>query len=66
MGERIVRVSAGRRGALKCPRIDREQLEPGQRFSGPALVEEFSGTTFVPPGWSARVAHGSHLVLERD
>jgi N-methylhydantoinase A len=51
--------------AVRCPVIDRARLRPGEHFSGPALVEEFSGTTVVPPGWRARVVAGSHLVLER-
>jgi N-methylhydantoinase A len=51
--------------AVECPVIDRARLRAGEHFDGPALVEEFSGTTVVPPGWRARVAVGSHLVLER-
>lgn len=49
--------------ALKVPRIDRAVLSPGHHFSGPALVEEFSGTTLVPPGWHAEVRSGGHLWL---
>jgi N-methylhydantoinase A len=43
--------------------IDREHLAPGHHFDGPALVEEYSGTTLVPPRWSARVSAGGHLLL---
>ncbi|HVS10614.1 MAG TPA: hydantoinase/oxoprolinase family protein [Planctomycetota bacterium] len=43
--------------------IDRERLAPGHRFDGPALVEEYSGTTLVPPLWNARVSAGGHLLL---
>ena len=43
--------------------VDRAALSPGTRFEGPALVEEYSGTTLVPPGWIARVSAGDHLVL---
>jgi N-methylhydantoinase A len=46
--------------------IDRNRLAPGHRFEGPALVEEFSGTTLVPPGTRARVLRGGHLALESD
>ncbi len=46
------------------PVIDREQLAPGVRLEGPALVEEFSGTTLIPPGWKGRVTRGGHLWLE--
>lgn len=43
--------------------IDRSALEPGMSFDGPALVEEYSGTTLVPPDWRASVTHGGHLLL---
>ncbi len=51
--------------ALSCPVVRRERLAPGHAFAGPALVEEYSGTTLVPPGWSARVTGGGHLRLDR-
>ena len=53
----------GRR--LRVPVLERDALEPGCRFQGPARVEEYSGTTLVPPGWQARISAGGHLVLER-
>jgi N-methylhydantoinase A len=34
---------------------DRSQLEPGNRFTGPAIVTEFDSTTVVLPGYEARV-----------
>lgn len=43
--------------------VDRAALSPGQHFEGPALVQEFSGTTLVPPRTLARVTHGGHLEL---
>ena len=43
------------------PVYEREALRPGQGFSGPAIVTEFSATTFVPPGW--RLSCDSHLHL---
>lgn len=46
------------------PVLERERLGPGRTFVGPALVEEFSGTTLVPPRWRARVSAGGHLLLE--
>lgn len=33
----------------------REELVPGARLNGPALIGEYSGTTVLPEGWSARV-----------
>ena len=45
--------------------LERERLPPGCTFTGPALIEEYTGTTLVPPGWRARVTAGGHLWLER-
>jgi N-methylhydantoinase A len=33
----------------------RENLRSGDVFSGPAIVAEYSATTFIPPDWRARV-----------
>ncbi len=33
----------------------REELQPGARLLGPAVIAEYSGTTVVPKGWLARV-----------
>jgi N-methylhydantoinase A/oxoprolinase/acetone carboxylase beta subunit len=46
--------------------LEREALPPGCAFTGPALVEEYSGTTLVPDGWKARVTAGGHLWLARN
>jgi N-methylhydantoinase A len=48
---------------LRTRVIERAMLPPGCAFDGPALVEEYSGTTLVPPGWRARVTAGGHLWL---
>jgi N-methylhydantoinase A len=45
--------------------LEREALPLGCTFAGPALVEEYSGTTLVPPGWRARVTAGGHLWLAK-
>jgi len=55
---------ATRERGPRCPVVDRRALGPGHRFEGPALVEEYSGTSLVPPGWTARVTAGGHLWLE--
>jgi N-methylhydantoinase A len=52
--------------ALSTPVVARDARRPGHRLAGPALVEEFSGTTLVPPRWTARVTRGHHLWLTRD
>ncbi len=60
-GQRAVTFERTRR----TPVIERERLPAGCTFAGPALVEEYSGTTLVPPGWRARVVAGGHLWLAR-
>jgi N-methylhydantoinase A len=41
----------------------RDRLGPGARLRGPAVVCEYSATTFVPPGWTASVDRHGGLVL---
>ena len=60
-GERSAVFDRRRRAVV----IDRERLAPGHAFEGPALVEEYSGTSLVPPGWKARITAGGHLWMQR-
>ena len=46
--------------------IDGARLCPGHRFEGPAVIEDTTGTTLVPPGWKARVTPGGHLWMAHD
>src|SRR5205814_1331993 len=48
---------------LRVPAFQRPQLASGVALRGPALIVEFSATTFVPPGWQAAVHRAGHLVL---
>ena len=43
----------------------RALLEPGNVLRGPAVVEQYDATTYVAPGWSARIDALANLVLER-
>ena len=54
------------RGFIDCPVHLREDLEPQDRFQGPAIVEQMDCTTVVPPGWNARVDACSNLLLSRE
>ncbi len=47
----------------EAPVFDRELLQPGDRFDGPALVAEYSATTVVPADFSARVDGRRNLLL---
>ncbi len=60
---RAVQVSKGQeRTAI----YDRGKLRAENRFAGPAIVVEYSATTFVPPGWSVRVDTYENMVLEPE
>ncbi len=47
-------------------RVWRRGLSQGDRITGPALVLEYSGTTWVPERWSVRVDGGGCLEMVRD
>ncbi|MBV9409046.1 MAG: hydantoinase/oxoprolinase family protein [Candidatus Eremiobacteraeota bacterium] len=48
----------------ETPVYDRAFLRAGDAFDGPAVVEQYDATTYVAPGWSARVDAFNDLVLE--
>jgi N-methylhydantoinase A len=48
----------------QLPVFDREQLRPGARFKGPAVVVEYSSTTLVPKGWRCNVDAWHNLKIE--
>ncbi|QKT04202.1 hydantoinase/oxoprolinase family protein [Ectothiorhodospiraceae bacterium 2226] len=43
----------------------REALAVGAELAGPALVVETVATTYLAPGWRARVDHAGNLLLQR-
>ncbi|MBT4162107.1 MAG: 5-oxoprolinase, partial [Gammaproteobacteria bacterium] len=45
--------------------FDRQQLCPGDRVEGPAVISEPVATTVVEPGWTAEVTRLNHLLLRR-
>lgn len=45
--------------------IDRAGLAVGSVTAGPAIIEEGTATTLVPPGWQAEVIGGGHLSLTK-
>ena len=51
-------------GFTPCPVYDRDRLEAGDRFDGPAIVEQMDATTFVPAGMKAQVDVWLNLILE--
>jgi N-methylhydantoinase A len=51
-------------GFVSCPVYDRDRLNAGNRFAGPAIVEQMDTTTVVPPGMTVRVEPYLNLILE--
>ena len=45
--------------------VDRNDIGAGETIDGPAIIEEGTATTLVPPGWRAAMIEGSHLSLTR-
>jgi N-methylhydantoinase A len=53
-----------RTGGSPIKLYQRELLRPDQHLTGPALVFQLDSTTYVAPGWSARVDGFCNLILE--
>jgi N-methylhydantoinase A/oxoprolinase/acetone carboxylase beta subunit len=48
------------------PVLQRRDLAPGERRTGPLIVEQPDTTTFVPPGWSAECDQYGNLSLSTE
>jgi N-methylhydantoinase A len=48
------------------PVFDRDLLTPGETITGPAIIEEFTATTVVPPGWRFRRDEFDSLRIEKE
>ncbi|MCE0507317.1 hydantoinase/oxoprolinase family protein [Roseivivax sp. GX 12232] len=46
--------------------IDRNSIGEGDRISGPAIIEEVTSTTLLPPGWTAQLIEGGHMSLVKE
>jgi N-methylhydantoinase A len=44
---------------------ERDRLDIGAAFDGPAIVEQLDATTVVPPGWRAAVDRRRNLILQK-
>jgi N-methylhydantoinase A len=51
-------------GAVPTAIVERGALAPGQQLHGPAIVDEWTMTTVVPPGWKCRCDEYGNLILE--
>ncbi len=45
------------------PVYQREELQPGDCISGPAIIVEATGTNIIEPNWQAEVSDRNHLIL---
>lgn len=45
--------------------LDRNGLVEGEPVHGPAIIEEGTATTLLPPGWQAKLIVGGHMSLTR-
>jgi N-methylhydantoinase A len=69
--ERLVDGAGSTRGTwidgafIDVPVFAREGLPENAEFDGPAIVEEYDSTTYVPRAWSLRVSSG-RLMLRRS
>jgi N-methylhydantoinase A len=67
-GRRRLRPGNGRqalaaRGSARYPLYRRELLRPGDRISGPAVLAEYSATTFVPAGFRAQADEWGNVLI---
>lgn len=47
------------------PVYQREDLQPGDRISGPAIIVEATGTNVIEPNWQVELTPLQHLILKR-
>jgi len=53
------------RGRLRTSAVVYREALSASRCRGPAVIYEFSATTYLPPGWSARTDAAGNMLLER-
>ncbi|MEB3882382.1 hydantoinase B/oxoprolinase family protein [Lyngbya sp. CCY1209] len=49
----------------ETPVYRREDLQPGDRISGPAMIVENTGTNIIEPGWDAQLTERNDLILSK-
>ncbi|MBD2743392.1 hydantoinase B/oxoprolinase family protein [Coleofasciculus sp. FACHB-1120] len=50
----------------ETPVYKREDLQPGDCISSPAIVADATGTNVIEPGWQAQLSDRNHLILQRS
>jgi N-methylhydantoinase A len=51
---------------IDCVRHAAEALKQGQKIDGPAVIDGYTATTWVPPGWTATLDTSDNLILRRS
>jgi N-methylhydantoinase A len=46
--------------------VARSSLRSGEVIDGPAIVNEHTSTTLIPPGYTAEVSSGATMILRRE
>jgi N-methylhydantoinase A len=49
---------------LSTPIYSRDELHPGRKYSGPAVITEYSATTLIPPGKHFHLDHAANLIVK--
>ncbi|WP_250124435.1 hydantoinase B/oxoprolinase family protein [Chroococcidiopsis sp. CCMEE 29] len=49
----------------ETPMYQRQDLQPGDCISGPAIIIEATGTNVIEPNWQAELSDRNHLILKR-
>jgi 5-oxoprolinase (ATP-hydrolysing) len=49
----------------ETPVYKREDLQPGDCISSPAIIAEATGTNVIEPGWQGQLSDRNHLILKR-
>jgi 5-oxoprolinase (ATP-hydrolysing) len=51
--------------SVQAPLFKRDQLRPGQKVTGPAMIVEQTGTVIVEDGWVGEIDNHENLILQR-
>ena len=52
--------------AIPTKVLQRSAIESGATVAGPAIIEEGTATTLVPPGWQVTTIAAGNLLLRRQ
>ena len=51
---------------VQCPVYQREKLDVGHTFAGPAIVDQLDATTVIPPGHAAQVDPFKNILIRTE